>query len=446
MVQAIAYPDSELDARHRPYEPFGGALELWLSESREVAIVGPAGTGKTRGVLELGYWRANEYPGSRHLFCRKTRASMTQSVLVTWESKVIPELDPVLSGADKAHRQEYVFPNGSTIVVGGLDNPDRIMSTEYDTITVFEATEVSVGDYEMLLSRLRNGKMPRQQVVLDLNPASPSHWIYTAINDGPIQHIVSRHSDNPTVTKEYLETLSRLTGPRRARLYLGQWAGAEGLVYDNWDRAVHVRDAAASGVASVVIGVDDGYTNPFAALRLEVDGDMRVHVAEEVYASGMQVSDRLAAMVKLCGADEPEAIVIDPSSPDLIAAARAEGLSAKKANNEVLAGINRVAERLGLAGDGRPRLTVSPTCKNIIREMESYEWMPDKPKDTPKKENDHACDALRYGVMYLDKLGGAAYVAERDDRAAIEADRAKKYPRSVLQMFEEKRRDPNWGF
>ena len=92
MQATVAYPD--LDERHRPYEPHGGALALWKARSRSVAIVGPAGTGKTRGVLELAYWRATEYPGSRHLFCRKTRASMTQSALVTWEGKVVPAQDP----------------------------------------------------------------------------------------------------------------------------------------------------------------------------------------------------------------------------------------------------------------------------------------------------------------------------------------------------------------
>ncbi len=37
---------------------------------------------------------------------------------------------------------------------------------------------------------------------------------------------------------------------------------------------------------------------------------------------------------------------------------------------------------------------MDPSCVNTINEFESYEWKPEK--DEPKKENDHAMDAIRY--------------------------------------------------
>ena len=51
---------------------------------------------------------------------------------------------------------------------------------------------------------------------------------------------------------------------------------------------------------------------------------------------------------------------------------------------------------LKVHGDGKPRLTIDPSCVETINEFESYVWRPEK--DEPVKENDHAMDALRYAV------------------------------------------------
>ncbi len=45
------------------------------------------------------------------------------------------------------------------------------------------------------------------------------------------------------MTESYLETLSRLTGVRRQRLFLGLWVAAKGQVYEGWDERVHRVDA-----------------------------------------------------------------------------------------------------------------------------------------------------------------------------------------------------------
>ncbi|GAG05846.1 unnamed protein product, partial [marine sediment metagenome] len=75
---------------HRPYEPHGAAKDLFYFQGREVLIEGPAGTGKSRAIWEKLYAVAYKYPGCRILVVRKTRESMTESVLVTWEDKVLP--------------------------------------------------------------------------------------------------------------------------------------------------------------------------------------------------------------------------------------------------------------------------------------------------------------------------------------------------------------------
>jgi phage terminase large subunit len=149
-------------------------------------------------------------------------------------------------------------------------------------------------------------------------------------------------------------------------------------------------------------GRSEDRENPFAALLIHVDGDGRCHVAAEEYQSKLMPDDhrnRIRGLAAIADADV-EAVLIDPSEPQLIELVRQSGMNALGANNDVDSGIQRVRNRLGDPGDGRPRLTVSPSCENLIRELESYELKPDS--DKPKKEFDHAPDALRYGVAYLD--------------------------------------------
>ncbi len=123
----------------RPYQPFGAARALLLNKEPEIILAGPAGTGKSRAALEKLHLVATRYPGMRGLILRKTRKSLTSSALVIFEHKVLPARHPILSGPSRTHRSVYTYPNGkdglagSEIDVGGLDNPTKVMSAEYDS-------------------------------------------------------------------------------------------------------------------------------------------------------------------------------------------------------------------------------------------------------------------------------------------------------------------------
>ncbi len=114
------------------YEPRGAAEELFYTHEREVLLAGPAGTGKTRAALEKMFLCMQKYSSMRCLLARKTRVSLTQSALVTLEEKVWPAGHSISRGATRGRRTGYVLENGSELVLGGLDNADRVMSSEYD--------------------------------------------------------------------------------------------------------------------------------------------------------------------------------------------------------------------------------------------------------------------------------------------------------------------------
>ena len=112
------------------YEPWGAARELFSYRGREVLVAGPAGTGKSRACLEKINLACMQKP-VRCAMVRKTRKSLTQSAMETFEEKVLTNkrLVPFHTGD-----QEYRYPNGARVIVGGLDDAEKIGSTEFDLV------------------------------------------------------------------------------------------------------------------------------------------------------------------------------------------------------------------------------------------------------------------------------------------------------------------------
>jgi hypothetical protein len=223
----------------RDYTPHGAPAQLFESrDHREVVLVGPADTGKSRACLELLHRDALAWPNSRQLFARATRESMTQTGMVTFETKVLP--DGCLGGAtsDKpikwnSQKQQYEYPNGAVIAVAGLDDPEKTFSAEYDRIYVQEANRLTLDDWESLLRALRHGVIPpRGQLIADMHPQYELHWLHQRCDAGIALELSAKHEDNPSLTAERLDVLAAMTGTRRQRLYLGKRvADVEGSYY-----------------------------------------------------------------------------------------------------------------------------------------------------------------------------------------------------------------------
>jgi hypothetical protein len=443
MAAALARAKARLEAeRHdaaRAYTPRGAAAEALATTVPEFVLSGPAGTGKSRALLEKLHACARRWPGMRGLIVRKTRVSLTESGLVTYERHVLGEDNPICAGMQRSNRALYTYPNKSEIVVGGIDRPGRIMSTEFDLIVVLEATELDVDDWEALNSRLRNGVMPWQQMIGDCNPDRPDHWLKKRAEAGAVVMRESKHEDNPILWDgqdwtergaAYMARLDALTGVRYQRLRLGIWAGAEGAVYALWGPAHLVNADDLTGwlydgdgrltAKRVVAGVDWGYTNPGVIQVWAVDGDGRMVLLREVYRTGQTIDWWVQQAQALRREFGIETFACDPSEPAFIAAFNRAGLRAVRAINAIAPGIQAVQQRLKPAGDGRPRLFALRDCnpapdpalvenkkpRGVADEIRGYVWAKGadgKPsKEQPAPGDDHALDALRYAVMHVD--------------------------------------------
>jgi phage terminase large subunit len=286
------------------------------------------------------------------------------------------------------------------------------MSTEYDAVYLFEATEATEDDWEKCITRLRNGIMPYQQAVADCNPSSPKHWLKARADANKMKRIMSRHQDNPKVTEDYLASLAALSGHRRDRLYKGKWVAAEGLIYDMWDEATFVQRPEDFTPTRAVIGIDEGYTNPCSKHLYLIDGDGRLYIQRENYER-QQLEAQVVETVQGWASEYTEileAIIVDPSAAKLIGSLENVGLPVEPATNSVYDGIKAVQERLKVAGDGLPRTFIDPSCVNLIEEIGGYAWKENRDgshEDKPTKQNDHAMDELRYVCMYLAETDGA---------------------------------------
>lgn len=399
------------------YAPLGAAADLFDCDEPEVLIEGPAGTGKTRAVLEKLNYLALRWPGMRGLMVRKTRRSMTESVLATFEQHVIPSDWDCLAGPRRSLRESYVYANGSRLVIGGMDRSSKVMSSEYDVIAVFEASEISENDWESLLTRLRNARMPFHQAIADTNPDTPSHWINRRAQRGDMVRLLSRHTDNPSLTTEYLNRLDHLTGIRRKRLRDGIWAVSEGLVYDCWNPHVHLIDPFPIPASwKRIRSIDFGYTNPFVCQWWAVDDDDRMYLYREMYKTRELVQEH-AHEIGRQSSHETIACTIADHDAEGRATLQHYGIDTIAAQKAVSIGIQRVTDRLRMADDARPRLlfmrdaliqrderltaSAAPCC--TADEFEGYVWQQGASQgEQPTKTNDHGMDAMRYAVAYVD--------------------------------------------
>ena len=387
-----------------PYELRGANRELMLSNDPQVINAGPADTGKSVACCLKLHRLCRLYPKSQHVIARKTQTSLYGSILQTYARIAGNEVSTY--GGEKP--SWYDYPNGSRVWVCGMDNPEKALSSERDSIYVNQAEELTLTDWEILSTRCngRNAVVPFAQLFGDCNPGGSKHWIKEAARVGSLRLLYARHQDNPTIYnadgtptaggQRRLDALSRLTGLRRKRLFEGIWATAEGAVYDTFDASLHVKVRPRSEMKRHFLAIDEGYTNPAVILDIGEDADGRWHVFREFYQTGVLPAQFVKTAKEWFAENRCEMAAVDESAAGLIADMISEGVNARGGKGRVIDGITRIQNRLQIQGDGLPRYTVDPSCVNHINEFESYVWQPDKPKDTPKKEDDHSLDAARY--------------------------------------------------
>lgn len=443
----------------------GKPFEEAVLSHDEILLCGAAGTGKTLRILQFINDVMWHYPGARALIVRAVRADLAQSTLVTYERDVMTLDNPIVSNVQRQYRLSYKYPNGSEIVVGGMDRPGAILSAEYDIIYPAEAVQFSLGEWETMGMRLRSGPYPYPILIGDTNPDRPDHWLKQRADSGMVKLLNTYHRDNPAWWDEEKEQwtekgdryvngkLGKLTGVRKDRYVHNRWALTEGAIYEDWNEDVHL--IAAESLPKFVRrfrSIDFGFTHPLVVQWWGEDHDGRIYRYREIYHTEMLVADAAKEIFRLEAGLSPEELeamenqyrdvekpngqfwrelrakaaakekiefsVADHDAEDRATLAK-YGIITIKANKAVRNGIQAVQLRLRVQKDGRARIFFvrgarvkmdielkengKPTCTE--EEMGGYVWSDASKKEEPVKQDDHGADAARYATMAVDRPG-----------------------------------------
>lgn len=198
----------------------------------------------------------------------------------------------------------------------------------------------------------------------------------------------------------------------------GQFIALSGLIYP-FDQNYHVRALEPRPGLLTITGMDHGLRNPTAWLWAQIDHDGVFYIVREHYKSELLVKDHAAA-VKIIEASnrnlipayrigDPAIVHRNPLDGQSVASEYAShGIIIGPGNNDVDAGINRVASLFHIHETLGARIYIDPSCRALIKELRTYRWdewatrkaeTSKEPKTKPKKKDDHAADALRYLVM-----------------------------------------------
>jgi PBSX family phage terminase large subunit len=402
-------------------------LTWWMPgnpHSAKEAIVcdGAVRSGKTLAMgLSFFLWAMVCFDGMRFGVCGKTISSLRRNVL----SEILPRLE-ALGATWKEKRTENLVVvtfqghRNQFYIFGGRDESSASL-IQGITFAGVLMDEVALMPRSFVDQACARCSVAGSRLWFNCNPAGPSHWFYkTWILEAENRNCLRLHftmEDNPSLTEAIRERYRRLyTGVFYRRFILGQWAQAEGRVYDFFEPEM-VKAAPAQGYQKWYISCDYGTVNPTSMGLWGLHQGVWYRVKEFYFSSRekqRQMTDEeyAEAMSKLAGDRQVTAVIVDPSAASFIEVLRRRGWRVQKAENDVLSGIRLTSDCLK---DGR--IVICEGCRDCLREMDEYVWdLSSEAKDRVKKENDHAMDDMRYFVATVLKKqanGFAACAVER---------------------------------
>ena len=368
---------------------------------------GSAGSGKSYTIAQRIIIRCTKEP-IRVLVCRRYATTLRNSCFALFK-EILTKWQLLPYVKIKETDMSITFPNGSQIIMVGLDTEEKLLSlTNISTVWVEEAYEVEKSKVEQLNLRMR-GTAANQQIILSWNPISKHSWLYEFTVNNPPENSVFIHStykDNPFLNPEYVQALDEMEirNPEKYRVYgRGEWGvDSSGLVIKNWKtEAFDAMELAAAGLEHRA-GMDLGWIDKSAIIDTLYDkANHTIYVFNEFYKSGCQPSE-LAAAIKDMNLAKSK-IKVDAAEPRTIQFFRNEGINAEgaaKGKDSVKAGLMFLQDNL---------IIVHPKCQNFITELENFSYI--KSKQTGEWTEDtthewsHAIDACRYAYsdIYTNK-------------------------------------------
>lgn len=418
---------------------------------REVFFGGARGGGKTDGVLGKYAAKAALYgDGFNAIFCRRELPMLDDAIARSHE------IYGKIGAAWNDQKKTWLFPHGGRLRFRPLErvqDADKYQGQNVSDVCIEEAgLYPDPKPIDRMFGILRSAKGVPTQLILTGNPGGAGQsWIKARyidpsprgmkilsrqLGNGKLHRYVfipSRIADNRLLLSndpDYINNLYLVGSTQLVQAWLdGDWNAVEGAFFDSWSAKNIVDPFTIPDHWLRFRSADWGFASPFSigwwAIASEdfagpagvIPRGSIVRYREWYGTNGTpNVGLRLTAEEVAAGIKEREAGeliaygVMDPaafaqtSGPSIAERMFARGVVFRPADN------SRVGKAGAMGGwdmmrarikgvEGRPRLYVFSTCRDLIRTVPGLQHDPDRAEDLDTDAEDHAADDTRYACL-----------------------------------------------
>ena len=341
---------------------------------------------------------------------------------------------PMVCSTNARGGQLYIkWPWGAVVEGKSADNPDSLLGDAVDRVIYSEAAQLPRAIHERYVAPTLITK--KGTAVIATTPESGAEWVYELWQlgqEGTFPEIESFSWDitaNPHYSMEEYERAKRLYGedsPVFREQYKGEWVFYSGLVYNTFNKDLHIIEPFDIPQNWPRIrGIDFGHRDPFVCLWCAVGPSGELYFYREYYCRDGRPMKQHAQYIKEYSIGENiRQTVADSESSQSIDDLCHEGISAYPADKNRTEGRMKVLEYLMPTEDGPhpfsytqkdmlcndgvnarkkwPRMYFFNTLEETLREVKFYRWKEGRnvEGDREKTEGeDHAMDTLRYITM-----------------------------------------------
>ena len=308
---------------------------LFNYSNRWEIYMGSAGSGKSHFIVQKLIIKACQSK-RKIVMCRRYGSTIGNSV---WDltKQILREFKLTsLCQINKSERT-ITLPNGSMIIMLGLDDEEKLLSingiTDFFIEEIYQCSNEIIDQIDL---RLR-AKADNLQIYGAFNPISPHHWLYEFCEGDkkPKSFFYDRstYKDNPFLPKDYVNSLESLytRNPNKARIFCdGNWGtDLEGLVFKNVkyikSTEININDLLKDKNYQVRCGMDIGSVDPTAiSVSLFNEKTQELIVIGEYYQRGATLDEMLEAIYKLD--IQKQRIYVDSASPQVISYLKSKGI------------------------------------------------------------------------------------------------------------------------
>lgn len=393
--------------------------EFLLSKAKFTAYGGARGGGKSWALRYKLLLLCLRYAGIRTVIIRRTFPELRENHVGALYELAVKTGLAEYSESNKV----FKFINGSQIKLGYLDSESDLLQyqgLEFDIIALDEATQICERAFAVLAASLRGANGFPKRMYLTCNPGGVGHgWVKRLFIDRAYREgedprdyrfIPALVYDNTALMEsnpDYVKQLEMLPEELKKAWLFGEWDVFAGQFFTEFDARIHSAKLTLPKNAEHYCALDYGL-DMLAALFIAVDEEGRAYVYDEIYESGLIVSE---AAEKISEKRTEDMIFIAPAdlwsrqkdSGKSIAELFAEGgVYLTKLRPERVAGWLALKEWLKTDERGRAMMQIDVKCKNILRTLPLLMHDERRQGDaaTEPHEITHAPDALRYFASF----------------------------------------------